>query len=219
MPREGHDLRARQAHAGKHDFYPRAPGGARHVVMSRGNPKIFISTHVPREGHDPAPAATRYVTTTFLPTCPARGTTSETSICLPMVRNFYPRAPRGARLRARCAAARQKTFLSTCPARGTTIYTAFYPLQCPEFLSTCPARGTTLVRHGRAAHLAISIRVPREGHDHLDTQYRKRWILFLSACPARGTTYRCSATSTRDFISIRVPREGHDAGDAEGQGF
>ena len=78
-------------------------------------------------------------------------------------------------------------FLSTCPVRGTTSRTRkFWSLGV--FLSTCPVRGTTHSYHGVVQREAISIHVPREGHDR--NLQEKSCILrkFLSTCPVRGTT-------------------------------
>ena len=57
-------------------------------------------------------------------------------------------------------------FLSTCPVRGTTltIRLGFHLLSI--FLSTCPVRGTTWPdKPNLNSKPAISIHVPREGHD------------------------------------------------------
>ena len=57
---------------------------------------------------------------------------------------------------------------------------------------------------------AISIHVPREGHDLLTELPADIGAIFQSTCPARGTTnYMCYYICVRR-ISIHVPREGHD---------
>ena len=57
----------------------------------------------------------------------------------------------------------------------------------------------------------ISIHVPREGHDvwALYTDVNSKG--FQSTCPARGTTRGCILNAISQGISIHVPREGHDA--------
>ena len=85
----------------------------------------------------------------------------------------------------------------------------------------------------RGVGVAISIHVPREGHD-ANGFFVKGWeLLFQSTCPARGTTTSaigCTVSQThfnpraprgarrntrvyplhKRLISIHVPREGHD---------
>ena len=215
-------------------FYPRAPRGARHLV--KGD---FRSRRI------------------FLSTCPARGTTGRFRGVIPgWVGNFYPRAPRGARLfksiycgiinyisihvpreghdpSAKMLMKMLMKFLSTCPARGTTALHVDVPALKNGFLSTCPARGTTHAARQRRQCQAISIHVPREGHDTSRSRASRRssthfypraprgarlprtqqfppnWK-FLSTCPARGTTYKPLAIYINNGTSIHVPREGHD---------
>ena len=165
VPREGHD-----------------PGG-----VPRHRRKAFISIHVPREGHDATAFISLLLIALFQSTCPARGTTSCRCSRSFTRRDFNPRAPRGARLEAvkdierkawisihvpreghddsvRPSRSHRCAFQSTCPARGTTRH---FSLRCTpaEFQSTCPARGTTVSQQERGLPQAISIHVPREGHD------------------------------------------------------
>ena len=127
---------------------------------------------------------------------------------------------------------KQSAFQSTCPARGTTgdIYARGY---WARFQSTCPARGTTKFSQISAPILAISIHVPREGHDDIGKRNAPAAALisihvpreghdgagaagsgartaFQSTCPARGTTDIDGELVAVDAISIHVPREGHD---------
>ena len=78
----------------------------------------------------------------FLPTCPARGTTSPTTR----------------------PSQRMDVFLPTCPARGTTFLRGII-VSVFIFLPTCPARGTTRIRAITQEENDISTHVPREGHD------------------------------------------------------
>ena len=146
----------------------------------------------------------------FQSTCPARGTTPFKNKFKRQYRYFNPRAPRGARPR------RYRVF--DCDAR---------------FQSTCPARGTTPPKLGVIGSDAISIHVPREGHDSSLQSTDISRLPFQSTCPARGTTWVCIAAAYQNFgfqstcpargttprranaaksvlISIHVPREGHD---------
>ena len=79
------------------------------------------------------------------------------------------------------------------------------------FQSTCPARGTTPPKLGVVRTDAISIHVPREGHD-LDTAFSGVDQFAISIhVPREGhdQTYLADAYRCRK-ISIHVPREGHD---------
>ena len=79
------------------------------------------------------------------------------------------------------------------------------------FQSTCPARGTTHCRRLSDAVRAISIHVPREGHDLQCVKMCAILFVFQSTCPARGTTRQRRAVRQEQLdISIHVPREGHD---------
>ena len=65
------------------------------------------------------------------------------------------------------------------------------------FQSTCPARGTTRSVDVALVPNAISIHVPREGHDKSSKAMMVCCMIFQSTCPARGTTrqscsYHCS---------------------------
>ena len=171
----------------------------------------------------------------FQSTCPARGTTKGYHTASPADTYFNPRAPRGARRSLSWVITDMAGFQSTCPARGTTAAPAACVSLAASFQSTCPARGTTLQRLVVLRRLAISIHVPREGHDacRQETSWssprfqstcpargtttalflpQKFLKLFQSTCPARGTTYRIAKCPDFSSISIHVPREGHDYG-------
>ena len=57
---------------------------------------------------------------------------------------------------------------------------------------------------------AISIHVPREGHDNHLEHCQSIQVAFQSTCPARGTTFGKIINISQKLISIHVPREGHD---------
>ena len=212
-------------------FNPRAPRGARHAAFRQKSRRV-----------------------TFQSTCPARGTTAGNCATTSCASNFNPRAPRGARQSYATVWEGAGAFQSTCPARGTT--QAHQARGClRRFQSTCPARGTTVrdkakikrrnyfnprAPRGARPHqrspavraAAISIHVPREGHDMLsfvmtgsvinfnpraprgarrqDKICRSRPRQFQSTCPARGTTKCRGCRLDYARISIHVPREGHD---------
>ena len=119
VPREGHDGNKTSSSVLNKHFNPRAPRGARRRALDRPVDLFLISIHVPREGHDldqnPAEQTSAIsihvpreghdnicksigmIIIPFQSTCPARGTTSRTTICPPSKYHFNPRAPRGAR--------------------------------------------------------------------------------------------------------------------------
>ena len=96
-----------------------------------------------------------------------------------------------------------------------------------------PREGHDIAAAGHTEYGAISIHVPREGHDAATKTPHIQFKTFQSTCPARGTTPEisrlivrqqfqstCPARGTTDDgnaqlrwldISIHVPREGHDA--------
>ena len=102
-------------------FYPRAPGGARLCSASnrhssliflstcpgRGTtrdalsaqPQLYISIHVPREGHDKALIMLDSLAGYFYPRAPGGARLRGQCIRLELWRHFYPRAPGGARPR------------------------------------------------------------------------------------------------------------------------
>ena len=102
-------------------FYPRSPRGERRIVYAaqrrseistrapregsdraRGGSALRrdISTRAPREGSDHLPTAASYDCPRFLPALPARGATTNARMCVIMYTHFYPRSPRGERLRS-----------------------------------------------------------------------------------------------------------------------
>ena len=186
MPREGHDISVNRSLNQRDNFNPRAPRGA-------------------RRNH----CHTQHAYQRFQSTCPARGTTIYRKGVSNLKANFNPRAPRGARLLRPLKAFLATRFQSTCPARGTTP-------TCPSrpftriFQSTCPARGTTPTIPAATLPIAISIHVPREGHDYSFILNAFVEPIFQSTCPARGTTKSLSYSARLSAISIHVPREGHD---------
>ena len=164
---------------------------------------------MPREGHDQTPQRANVRRNTFQSTCPARGTT--------------PRAARACRL---------YPFQSTCPARGTTPATA--SARCPQrnFNPRAPRgarraapggaagkgdfnprapRGARLLLAADVRDAAISIHVPREGHDRLSWFPLCVFLLISIHVPREGHDFLHHFIICFEFIiSIHVPREGHD---------
>mgnify|MGYP003279298578 FL=1 len=120
VPREGHDVPAQVPRLRPWDFNPRAPRGARLLLILSSCVAETISIHVPREGHDPNMGMSAYYLPQFQSTCPARGTTAWMTNCTALLTDFNPRAPRGARPDLMDTFLWVMKFQSTCPARGTT---------------------------------------------------------------------------------------------------
>ena len=101
-----------------------------------------ISIHAPREGRDNKSndiSAARAISIH----APREGRDRELGLRGVPLKDFNPRAPRGARRYKNAEKGRQLvTFQSTRPARGATLFLAF---QLPQirFQSTRPARGAT----------------------------------------------------------------------------
>mgnify|MGYP004684017509 CR=1 FL=1 len=189
MPREGHDRPYVHIISLINDFNPRAPRGARRRPRRRVLHEVEISIHVPREGHDCTPLrqARRVRISIHVPreghdycsplissamyafqsTCPARGTTAVIKIKRRNKHDFNPRAPRGARLSPASLCNQCFTYFNPRAPRGARRDSCFINVAGFAFQSTCPARGTTAARRLWLWRGAISIHVPREGHDAL----------------------------------------------------
>ena len=107
-----------------------------------------ISIHVPREGHDMLILCCLHPMTTFQSTCPARGTTMIKLAAFGQHCNFNPRAPRGARPGLYLERHQSRNFNPRAPRGARRVI-------CPQS-----------VRKN-----AISIHVPREGHDSKHAQF------------------------------------------------
>ncbi len=201
------------------DFYPRAPCGARRRCEKGSGQRIYISIHAPRVGRDRGCGAvgkggkriflsTRPVwgatllrdqrlveRPAFLSTRPVWGATPHPVRGRGLHRNFYPRAPCGARPRR---------------DRQPLLRLNFYPR------APCGARQP---KQGGKRHRAkISIHAPRVGRDHRATPLsssathfyprapwgarqiaaRIQWwtIQFLSTRPVGGATRSVGITTT-----------------------
>ena len=211
MPREGHDITSLAKFPTLTPFQSTCPArgttAERYIVLrsmefqstcpARGTTAarwlrcvmIAISIHVPREGHDRDRRNSRSPPRDFNPRAP-RGARRLLSAHTGRGKHFNPRAPRGAR-----------------PQR---------PRQCSprprDFNPRAPRGARHICMQGRHVRLAISIHVPREGHDAVLGLHARRRTAFQSTCPARGTTLAESRALPVLPISIHVPREGHDAG-------
>ena len=148
----------------------------------------MISIHVPREGHDFRIRAERKSIHRISIHVPREGHDSLQSGLSIDQSNFNPRAPRGAR--------------PSPPIPGRR--------DIKLFQSTCPARGTTKYGMDSSTAFAISIHVPREGHDSFQLGSRMMPSYFNPRAPRGARQLLRLSRRNRQPISIHVPREGHD---------
>mgnify|MGYP006912266197 CR=1 FL=1 len=142
---------------------------------------------MPRTGHDPDDSLGAGVYYLFQSTCPVRGTTPSHAAVPAGSCNFNPRAPYGARLHTDNSLYSLHYFNPRAP------YGARLPFLC-----------------GRGILSAISIHVPRTGHDGFHIPVTHTRTRFQSTCPVRGTTIGIRLQMLQGKISIHVPRTGHD---------
>ena len=171
------------------DFNPRAPRGARPCADRFISPVTpYFNPRAPR-GARRQKRRLPVVSLKFQSTCPARGTTRGAAGGIPAEGYFNPRAPRGARRTCRAGCWHNSRNFNPRAPRGARLEIRRSPLYLTIFQSTCPARGTTPEGCGhRLPAFAISIHVPREGHDGQRDGDLLRVLRFQSTCPARGTT-------------------------------
>ena len=146
--------------------------------------------------------------------------------------NFYPRPPRGGRLRVSKIEADFDVFLSTSSARRTTgglfdnlVNMAFLSTSSARrttparptaavvaglFLSTSSARRTTICYSLKDSDLTISIHVLREEDDRPPASAAAGSRTFLSTSSARRTTRKAELQAQDGQISIHVLREEDD---------
>ena len=171
---------------------------------------MVISIHAPREGSDQLKATVQRPCSIFLSTLPARGATSSGLLQPGQTLHFYPRSPRGERLKIPDLKVHKRIFLSTLPARGATPSKPCYGQQQDNFYPRSP-RGERPAKQpvGIRQH-NISIHAPREGSDLGAKPGALYLVIFLSTLPARGATRALRGAASVCKISIHAPREGSD---------
>ena len=102
------------------DFYPRPPRGGRPVALPNEPGNRFISIHALREEGDVKGWLRATEVTRFLSTPSARRATARSALSAQVVRDFYPRPPRGGRRILPCFFPPKIIFLSTPSARRAT---------------------------------------------------------------------------------------------------
>ena len=193
-----------------------------------------ISIHVPRVGDDKAAPYVYKVKNKFLSTSPAWGTTCRLMIshCFPICISihvprvgddfipctaydgnihFYPRPPRGGRLRMQRWGNLPSKYFYPRPPRGGRLISDTKCIGVITFLSTSPAWGTTNSCARLCTYIHISIHVPRVGDDYI-TVYRWQRIEYFYPRPPRGGRPTPATAAPPPWkISIHVPRVGDDA--------
>ena len=154
--------------------------------MERVENLLKISIHAPREGSD---------------TRRARHTPGWT--------HFYPRSPRGERLRYFGARLLLLHFYPRSPRGERPVFAVGVPLIGFQFLSTLPARGATTMPKFYTAYGEISIHAPREGSDRHPAADRPRRDISIHA-PREGSDRHEYVPAQSGGISIHAPREGSD---------
>ena len=164
VPREGDDRRAQGREAAPGRFLSTSPargttgGGMKFELLGT------ISIHVPREGDDAASGARRCGSCNFYPRPPRGGRQTSVTFCT-MSTRFLSTSPARGTTHILQLLVILFTFLSTSPARGTTASRRHPPRRWSYFYPRPPRGG----RHGGPRHPGvsgkISIHVPREGDD------------------------------------------------------
>ena len=146
-------------------FYPRPPRGGRRVQLLHDAEDDEISIHALREEGDRAARSAGDTIWLFLSTPSARRATAIRNAELEVLRDFYPRPPRGGRLISGSTRGCRIRFLSTPSARRATLSADALWQQGGRFLSTPSARRATGVLCKDADFLDISIHALREEGD------------------------------------------------------
>ena len=167
-----------------HYFYPRSPRGERHIAYRAKMDDIRISIHAPRVGSDRVASYHKTTSGIISIHAPRVGSDGQPLNFSYGGEYFYPRSPRGERLRFLRIDQTDSLFLSTLPAWGATIISW---LISPIYL--------------------ISIHAPRVGSDPFHGLTATREAVFLSTLPAWGATIsRMASTLITQHFYPRSPR-------------
>ena len=190
-------------------FYPRPPRGGRLKFQSFFVYRVIISIHALREEGDRFPPCLQRRRSAFLSTPSARRATRHLLQFPPGPQNFYPRPPRGGRLRhLPQRVSGDSISIHALREEGDTDLKRRQTVR-ESFLSTPSARRATVWLAAADRHCAISIHALREEGD-ASAQARAVGISqFLSTPSARRATGAGEAARlrARDFYP-RPPRGG-----------
>ena len=125
------------------------------------------------------------------------------------MRNFYPRPPRGGRLRFAVTAKRRKGFLSTPSARRATQPASCTPSTTGNFYPRPPRGGRPKISFGCSAAIENFYPRPPRGGRPLPPQLPPQPPQFLSTPSARrATRHPCRQSSCWQYFYPRPPRGG-----------
>ncbi len=173
-------------------FNPRAPCGARLLLLSGNDNFGVISIHAPRVGRDEAYTATIAADSDFNPRAPC-GARRESVYTWKNNSNFNPRAPCGARL--------IDEFIMQC--------------EDANFNPRAPCGARLLLLSGNDNFGVISIHAPRVGRDHIGHNGDITFKVFQSTRPVWGATPPLILWCSHRLISIHAPRVGRDHQDSD----
>ena len=168
------------------NFYPRPPRGGRHDGLSRAVMFQLISIHALREEGDGLSCLFQQGEFISIHALREEGD-PRPSLSSPLSTYFYPRPPRGGRLKATVNAVFNRVFLSTPSARRATIYVSDIPAGPADFYPRPPRGG----------------RRDAQGAVDLDA-------VFLSTPSARRATVHTQQPLWEREISIHALREEGD---------
>ena len=141
-----------------------APREGRDYRHARHAHKASISIHAPREGRDAAGSPCSRTGVIFQSTRPARGATMVVLFWRRKVRNFNPRAPRGAR-RSHIAGLGVLNDFNPRAPRGARRLSRGGMRMFENFNPRAPRGARPYPGNSRRAYGLISIHAPREGRD------------------------------------------------------
>ena len=123
------------------NFYPRPPRGGRPSGFNTFLRAICISIHALREEGDQKSTGSIGTERKFLSTPSARRATKDAPADSVELADFYPRPPRGGRLRKRILSPSWGEFLSTPSARRATLTAVDILHRCGNFYPRPPRGG------------------------------------------------------------------------------
>ena len=189
------------------NFYPRPPRGGRRYTTRAICRVGKISIHALREEGDKNSSAAKITPRLFLSTPSARRATSYALLGRCMRFYFYPRPPRGGRLRQRRRQTEHGRFLSTPSARRATRAGQKAKRDHQNFYPRPPRGGRPARRRRRCQILCISIHALREEGDTQAIVAARKIERFLSTPSARrATIWPIMLVAVASFLSTPSAR-------------
>ena len=192
-------------------FYPRSPRGERQDRCRRHRVRQTISIHAPREGSD-LPKTTKPLASNISIHAPREGSDAKGLSLHCNSNNFYPRSPRGERLRQLPLSIGAHAYFYPRSPRGERLDEQVLDALDRKISIHAPREGSDSRKFAAPLEITISIHAPREGSDLVDVPAilakdisihapregsdparggrAVKIAIFLSTLPARGATYR-----------------------------